>query len=243
MFFNSEPILDRNGSDKKGVIMTPVITAAVAKDLQLGKNGSYSNEGNVLQHTLFDTERFAATTARPTSNFFTVPQGQPNTAGAAKSATETNMSEGGKLPNGQTYLIKEIVANLMANVVGADTDVNTVMAAYYNLMQNSVFELKIAGREFDLQKPGSVFLPHNPVSGLNSAANGAPVQSTFISTGVVRLSATPIPIGQLVSFSMIQRTGSGTAALTTILNTASDVLATQIAQLQMHLTGILTRAI
>lgn len=223
--------------------MTPVITAQVAKDLQLGKNGSYSNEGNVLQHTLYDTERFAATTARPTTNFFTVPQGQANTAGQAKTLTETNMTDPGKLPNGQTYLIKEVLANLMANVVGADVDVNTVLAAYYNLMQNSVFEIKIAGREFDLQKPGSVFLPHNPVSGLASAANAAPVQSSFISTGVVRLNATPIPIGQLVSFSMVQRTGSGTAALTTIINTASDVLATQVAQLQMHLVGILTRAI
>ena len=223
--------------------MTPVITAQVAKDLQLGKNGSYSNEGNVLQHTLYDTERFAATTARPTTNFFTVPQGQANTAGQAKTLTETNMTDPGKLPNGQTYLVKEVLANLMANVVGADVDVNTVLAAYYNLMQNSVFEIKIAGREFDLQKPGSVFLPHNPVSGLVSAINAAPVQSSFISTGVVRLNATPIPIGQLVSFSMVQRTGSGTAALTTIINTASDVLATQVAQLQMHLVGILTRAI
>lgn len=223
--------------------MTPVITAQVAKDLQLGKNGSYSNEGNVLQHTLYDTERFAATTARPTTNFFTVPQGQANTAGQAKTLTETNMTDPGKLPNGQTYLVKEVLANLLANVVGADVDVNTVLAAYYNLMQNSVFEIKIAGREFDLQKPGSVFLPHNPVSGLVSAINAAPVQSSFISTGVVRLNATPIPIGQLVSFSMVQRTGSGTAALTTIINTASDVLATQVAQLQMHLVGILTRAI
>lgn len=223
--------------------MKPVITKSAADAMQLGKNGSYSNEGNILQHTLYDTETFAATTARPTTTFFTVPQGQPNTAGNAKTLTETNMSSAGQLPNGQTMLIKKVSLFGLLNLVGADVDQNTVYSALYNLISNSVFEVKVAGREFDLQVPGTKFLPKFPGAALNSAANGAAPQSTYINTGSINLNATPIVIGQLVSFSMIQRTGSGTAALTAIVNTASNVLATQLAQLQPHFDGILTRAI
>lgn len=223
--------------------MKPVITRSAADAMQLGKNGSYSNEGNILQHTLYDTEPFAATTARATTNFFTVPQGQPNTAGNAKGLTETNMTGAGQLPNGQTFLIKKVGIYGLLNIVGADVDQNTVYSALYNLVSNSVFEVKVAGREWDLQVPGTKFLPKFPGAALNSAANGAAPQSTYINTGSISLNATPIVIGQLVTFSMIQRTASGTAALLTIVNTASDVLATQLAQLQPHFDGILTRAI
>jgi hypothetical protein len=223
--------------------MTPVITSSAANALQLSKNGSYSNEGNILQHTLYDTEPYDATTARPTTTFFSVPQGQTNKAGNAKSATETNMTDPGKLPNGQTFLMRQIdLASLFA-VAGADIDANIVLAAYYNLIQNSIFEIKIAGREFDNQTPGTRFLPATPISGLFSGANGFFPQASQIGTGAVKLAATPIPVGQLVNFSVIQRTGSGTAAVATIVNTASDVLSTQNAQLQIRLGGILTRAI
>lgn len=220
----------------------PVITKQAAQDLQLGKNGSYSNEGNVLQHVVYDNMNFAATTLRQETTFFSVPIGGAY-MGGQKTVTETNLREVGKLPNGQTFLIKEISFALIPGIVGADTDVNTVLAAYYNIMQNSVFEIKIAGREYDFQTPGSVFLNPVQVSGLNSAANGAVPGGDFISTGWVKLNSTPIPVGQLVSFNVIQRSQSGVAAIAAILNTASDALNTQNAQIQCRLRGILTRAI
>jgi len=222
---------------------TPVITKQAAEALQLGKNGSYSNEGNVLDHTLFDSEPFQATTVRATTSFFTAPQNSPNAAGNNKTSIETNMSDPGKLPNGQTFLIQKMSLAIKFGMVGTETDANTILAAYYNIIQNSVFEIKLAGREYDMQKPGTEFVSPQALAGLASAANGAFPQGTIISTGAVQLKATPIPIGQLVSFSVIQRTGNANATLLAKVNTASDVLTTQLAELQVRLHGVLTRAI
>lgn len=215
----------------------PVITKSAMQDLQLGKNGSYSNEGNVLQHTLYDTLTFAATTVRAQSLFFSVP------IGTTKTLTETNLQDSGKLPNGQTFLIKSISFAAMIADIGTDDGINSNISAYVNIIQNSVFEIKIAGREFDMQKPGSEFLPSFMAASISAAANVAAAQSMFISTGEIKLAATPIPIGQLVTFGVVQKTGSATSALQTILNTASNNLNAQNAQLQIRLKGILTRAI
>jgi len=220
----------------------PVITKKAAQDLQLGKNGSYSNEGNVLQHVLYDNMDFQNTTLRAETVFFSIPFGGVY-MGGTKTMSETNMREVGKLPNGQTFLVKEISFALVPTIVGADTDVNTILSAYYNIMQASTFEVKIAGREYDLQVPGTCFLNPVQVAALNSAANGGLPGGEYISTGWLKLNATPIPIGQLVTFSVIMRSGSAVAANATILDTASDVLDTQEAQMQCRLRGILTRAI
>ncbi len=215
----------------------PSITKIVAEDLALGRNGSYGPDGNVLQDSLWDQQAYAATTVRPTSTFFSVPQG------LTKGLTETNLTDPSKLPNGQTFLVKAICLGLIGNVVGADTDTNTVLAAYYNIVENSVFEIKIAGREFELRKPGKEFLPAIALSGIASAANAAPSQAYHIANGKIALKATPNPFGQLVTFQVLQRTASLIAAVQTIINTASDVLNTQNAQQHVRLEGILTRAI
>jgi hypothetical protein len=131
----------------------------------------------------------------------------------------------------------------MSNFVGADIDVNTILSSYFLIMQNSTFEIKIAGREFDLQKPGTAFIPPIVSAAVNSAANAAFPAGQYITTGQIKLNATPIPIGQLVSFSVVQRSGSAIATIAALLDTASDVLNTQLAQMQVRLDGILTRAI
>lgn len=224
------------------MINNPVITKSAAESLQLAKNGSYSNEGNVLQHVLYDNMNFVTTTLRPETTFFSIPIGGPY-VGSTKTLTETNCREVGKLPNGQTFLIKEISFALIPGIVGADTDVNTVLSAYYLIMQNSVFEIRIAGREYDWQAPGSVFLNPIQVAALNSAANGGLPGGEYISTGWVKLSSTPIPIGQMVSFNVVMKSTSGIAATLALINTASTTLYTQNAQIQCRLRGILTRAI
>lgn len=227
-------------------MQTPVITKGAAEALQLGKNGSYSNEGNVLQHTIYDRTEFQAATVRGTTQFFVGAQGA-TFMGATKALTETNLQDSGKLPNGQTFLIKEMSIALIPGFVGtADGDVKTIIAAYYNIVQNSIFEIKIAGREFDLQTPGSCFL--NPVQAIGTGtmvdATTRPVSvGDFISTGWLKLGTTPIPIGQLVSFQVNMRTAAADAAIDTILDTASDVLATQNAMIECRLRGVLTRAI
>lgn len=213
------------------------ITKEVRNDLLLGSKGSYGNDGNVLQDSLWDQITFAQTTARATTTFFSVPQG------TTKGLTETNLTDPSKLPNGQTFLTKCVAIGLIANVEGADVDANVVLASYYNLIENSVFEVKIAGREFDFRKPGKEFLPSVAISAIASAANPAPAQSYFLANGKIKLQATPIPFGQMVTFQGIQRTASLIAAVQTIVNTASNTLYTQNAQMHYRFEGILTRAI
>lgn len=223
-----------------------VITKQAMEALQLQKNGSYSNEGNVLQHVLYDNLDFNDTTLRANGTFFTAPI---NSAymGGQKTDTETNIVSAGQLPNTQTFLVREISFSLIPNIVGDDADVLDIVAAYTNIMQSSRFEIKIAGREFDFQAPGSVFFPPIFANGLNTMtdATDRPVSAGggFISTGWTKLASTPIPIGNLVNFSVKMASSAASAALATILDTASDVLNTQNAQIQCRLRGILTRSI
>lgn len=219
----------------------PVLTQKASNALKLGKNGSYSNEGVVQQHTLYDSS-FTAATLRATTSFFTVPQG------GAKTQTETNLSDSGKLPNGQSFLIEKIGFALKANVVGDAvlTNVNAILSAYFNIMQNSIFEIQIASRDFELQIPGSMFLSPIPVAGnstMLAATDRLVNQGEIMSGGWYKLGVTPISIGNLVSFKVIMHSGSGNGTLAAILNTASGLLLTQLAQIECRLGGILTKMI
>ncbi len=133
--------------------------SSVLEDLNLVKQGSYSQvSGDVLDHVLYDEMLFAATTCRPSTSFFTTPIGGAFGT-VTKTKQETNMTDPGKLPAGQGFLIKEIGFNLPIIAVTADNDAAAVMQAIVNILAFSVFEIRIAGREFDLQIPGTMFLP------------------------------------------------------------------------------------
>lgn len=227
--------------------MRSVITKGAAEALQLGKNGSYSNEGNVLQHVLYDNLDFNDTSLRANGTFFTSPIDSAY-MGGNKTDTQTNIVTAGQLPNTQTFLIKEISFALIPTIAGTDLDVVDVIAAYINIMQASRFEIKIAGREFDFQAPGTVFHPPIAVNALTSITDATDraavnVGGGYIHSGWVKLSSTPIPIGNLVNFSVRMASSTASATLATLLNTASDVLNTQEAQMQCRLRGVLTRSI
>ncbi len=224
---------------------TPVITQKAAEDLQLGKNGSYSNSGNVLDHFLYDNMDFQNTTFRNETTFFSIPFGGVYMT-ANKTLTETNLREVGKLPNGQTFLIKAISFAYIPSQVSTSTDLNANLADYITIMQNTTFEIKIAGREFDFQAPGSTFLSPITLAGQSIVVDATTRTGTtgdYISSGWIKLAATPIPIGQLVSFNVIMKTGAADPAIGLRLDTASDQLESQRAQIQCRLKGILTRAI
>ncbi len=221
-----------------GLTGTPLYQRLVT-DLDLFSKGSYSqNDLDVLDHTLYDTQNFAATTLRPLTSFYTTPVGGAY-AGVVKTPTETNMQLQGQIPNSQYFLVKEISFALMAGIVGADVDQNTVVQAYTNIMQNSNFKLILAGRSFDMQIPGTVLFPPVFSHALNSAANGGDV-GYHTSSGWMSLKL-PIVIEGGAAFSMDMASGSAIAALGTILNTASDVLNTQNAQVQCRMKGTLLR--
>lgn len=220
------------------------VASGIAQDLQWVKQGSYSNvSGDVLDHVLYDEVLFQATTARASTSFFTTPIGGAFGA-VTKTKQETNMSDPGKLPAGQGFVIKEFGIFCPTINVTADNDAAAVMQAFVNILGFSVFEIAIAGREYDLQIPGSMFLP-----AMMNRSNSVIVAATalqsysgeYLASGWFKLSA-PIILGELVSFSVKHLVGSAVAANQTILDTASGVLATQVAPLQLKLRGTLVRS-
>lgn len=220
-----------------------VIPRGAARDLALMSRGSYGNSGDVQDHTLFDQLLFQNTTVAANRTFFTTPIGGAYGAGV-KTFIETNMQDPGKLPNSQSFLIKQMSLAFIPMFVQADVDGASILSSVINIIQGSLFEIKIAGREFDSQKPGTEFLP-----GFFAAVRSTMVDATdrpirvgdVIQSGWVKFE-TPIPLGEMVSFNVTQRTGSAIAALVTILDTASDLLEAQNAALQVRLRGTLTRS-
>lgn len=224
--------------------MPEITTQGVMRDLALVKQGSYSQvAGDVLDHVLHDYTRFAATTVRATTTFFSVPIGGTFGDGT-KGKPETNLIDPGKLPSGQGFLIKEI--GIKAKLFQGATDVDTaiLLNALINIINASVFEIRIAGREFDLQVPGAIFTPSLAAVGratMVDATDRVVTYGQLAASGWVKL-ATPIAIGELVSFNVTQITGSADASTAAILSTASDVLATQEAEMGVLLKGTLVRS-
>jgi len=220
------------------------VASGIAQDLQWVKQGSYSNvSGDVLDHVLYDEVLFQATTVRANTSFFTTPIGGAFGA-VTKTKQETNMSDPGKLPAGQGFVIKEFGIFCPTINVTADNDAAAVMQAFVNILAFSVFEIAIAGREYDLQIPGSMFLPAmmNRSNSVIVAATALQAYSgEYLASGWFKLSA-PIILGELVSFSVKHLVGSAVAANQTILDTASGLLATQVAPLQLKLRGTLVRS-
>lgn len=225
------------------IMAKPVITKKLADSLALGANGSYSNEGNALQHTLYDTVQAPAALGA-NINYFTQPIGAAY-ANGNKTIVETNLSDPGKLPNGQTFLANSMSIALKANAASAAAATNEladdIMSGFYSFIQNSVFEVVIAGREFEYQVPGSEFIPSAAVVG---AATAATVRiGDYWTSGWRKLGATPIAIGQLVSFQVRQIQGNQITTGLAAINTACALLNAQDAEIQVRLGGILTRSI
>lgn len=222
----------------------PVITKKLADALALGVNGSYSNEGNALQHTLYDSALVPAALGGQI-NFFTQPIGAAYGAGN-KTLNDTNLSDPGKLPNGQTFLATamSLAVKPQADTVagGASALANDFMAGIYGWISNSIFQIVIAGREFEYQVPGTELLPTIPVAQVGTAA--ALRVGDYWTSGWTKLNATPVVIGQLVSFQVqMIYAASQTAAINTQVNAAMAEAVTQAPEVQMRLRGYLTRSI
>jgi hypothetical protein len=226
----------------------PVITKGLADKLALQANGSYSNEGNALQHTLYDTA-LAPAALGANVNYFTQPIGAAY-ANGNKTINETNLSDPGKLPNGQTFLANAFSLALKVNAASVAAGTNElwedVMSGFYSYIQNSVFEVVIAGREYEYQVPGTELLPAAPVALTSSlaAASGGPGRSgDYWTSGWCKLNVTPIVLGNQVSFSVKQIMGNQITAGVTAINTAMALLNAQDAEIQVRMRGILTRSI
>lgn len=215
------------------------ITNGALEAIALGKGGSYSLSRDVIKHTLYDTAIFGTTATDRT--FFTTQIGTAFGAGA-KTINETNMLDSGKLPNGQTFLIQRIGVSFVSAMAVASTNPEAQVQAFNNLMQGTVIEIRIAGREFDFQAPGCVFVPSVAMSANTGAANIGYRSGDTIASGVISLGVTPIFIDQLVTFSVVARMGSGLPAIQTILNANATLLNGVSSALRIKLEGVLTRA-
>lgn len=229
------------------------ITKTARNMIQLGAGGSYSNARDAIKHQIWDTRYFG--TVPSDNTYFAQPIGaQWRVAGTSKTKNETNLQDSGKLPNGQTFLITRIgVALISAYDPGQSTatasfpNASIIAQAYTNVMQSSIFEIRVAGREFDFQIHGRQFLPGLCINGYNAGTAGsvARVGDTIVN-GWVKLEPSPIFLDELVSFSVAQIITNGDTtnilASTKPLNNSFVWLNAYYCTMQLTLEGFLTRA-
>jgi hypothetical protein len=226
------------------------ITKTARNMIGLGAGGSYSTARDAIKHTIWDTRYFPAS---PSDNtYFSQPVGAAWRVGT-KTKNETNLLDSGKLPNGQTFLITRIgVALISAYDVGLTsastwTNAALIAQAYVNIMQSSVFEIRIAGREFDFQLHGRQFLPSLCINGYNAGTAGSVVRvGDSVVSGWVKLDPSPIFLDELVSFNVTQLCSNPDT--TNIQATGKPLtnsflwLSTYYCTMQVSLEGFLTRA-
>lgn len=229
------------------------ITKTAGNMIRLGRGGSYSNARDAIKHQIWDTRYFDAT---PSDNtFFAQPIGAQWRVGS-KTKNETNLQDSGKLPNGQTFLITRMgIALISAYDVGTTCSQSAapvanaalVAQAYINIMQSSIFEIRIAGREYDFQVHGRQFLPGLCINGYNAATAGsvARIGDTIVN-GWIKLDPSPIFLDELVSFNVAHLVQN---ADTTYINVSGKPLYNSFlwlntfkCTLQLTLEGLLTRA-
>jgi hypothetical protein len=226
------------------------ITKTAKNMIQLGAGGSYSTSRDAIRHQVWDSRYFSA--APSDNTYFTQPIGAGWRVGT-KTKNETNMADSGKLPNGQTFLATRMNVSLISEYdVGLTTasswpNASLMAQAYTNIMQNSVFEIRVAGREFDFQIHGAQFLPSLAINGYNAGTAGsvARIGDTIVS-GWVKLEPSPIFLDELVSFNVTQIVVN--ADTTNIMATGKPLnnsflwLYTYYCTMKVTLEGMLTRA-
>lgn len=215
-----------------------MLTKQALEYLKLGTGGSYSLARDAISHRIWDTRVFGAAITNYT--FFSQPVNSVLLGAALKTLNETNVYDSGKLPNGQTFLINRMGVAFKTNqgIVGTAL-AQTMTEAFTTILKNSVFEIKLAGREFDFQAHGSQFLPM-PLQDLVSSATQR--VGDMLGSGWIKLDPTPIFLDQLVSFTVTQVIQNPIPTILATLNTASAHLGTYYGQMQIVLDGFLTRA-
>lgn len=219
------------------------LSQGAMNDIALGRGGSYSLSRDVIAHNLWDTRYFSSATVDD-HTFFTQPLGAPWVTNN-KTINETNVSQAGQLPNGQTFLVKRIGIGLLSSLAAADEDAPDLVQAFINIIQSSVFEIVIAGREYDFQVHGRQFLPSVFVVGdYTDTQNNVAVTRVgdMIASGWIPLRDTPIFIDQLVNFKVTQKWDNPWTGAKSILSANATLLYQHYSRLQVTLEGVLTRA-
>lgn len=214
-----------------------MLSNAAKQLIDMQRGGTYSLSRDALKHRIWDSRTFSATISD--NDYFVQPIGAAWVTGS-KTINETNMIDSGKLPAGQVFMICRMSIGCLAQTAAAGVNPNLVEQAFNLVLANSVFEIKVAGRDFDYQIHGSEFLPRPiAVAGTLAAAYGA---GRSITNGWNRLDPTPIVIDNLVSFRVNQRIIQNNATSLAALNAGTAILNTAVSVMQVTLEGFLTRA-
>jgi hypothetical protein len=226
------------------------ITKTAANMIRMGAGGTYSNARDAIRHQIWDTRMIG--TSPSDNTYFSQPIGAPWASTGTKTKIETNLTDSGKLPNGQTILVTRISVALMSHYDMGSTGNATfpnapiLAQAYVNVMQSSVFEIRVAGREFDFQVHGRQFLPSLCVNGSMAATLGAARNGDTVVSGWIKLDPSPIFLDELVSFQVNQIVTNGDIANVNFsgksLFNSCAWLAANFCTMQVCLEGFLTRA-
>lgn len=227
---------------------------AQAKNLILaGADGSYGQSKDALHHSIWDTRFFG--TVPSDSTFFTQPIGSqwvvPNGVAGSKTKNETNLTDTGKLPQGQTFMIQKLGVALISSydvlTAGATSgwaDPVLIVQAFTNILQASVFDIIIAGKAFDAEVHGRQFVPALCLNGHVVSARGNSTRNgDTLASGWVKLDPTPIMLASLVSFSVTMSTqnGNGGTYANAVTNSYAYLSATQVTMM-VTMEGFLTRS-
>jgi len=207
--------------------------------LKLTAGGSYSLARDALKHRVWDSRYFTAATI-DSKTLFTQQIGQPWRVGS-KSVIETNMQDAGKFPNGQIMVFTRVGVQLKTFAALDESAGDDLVQAFYNIMDSSVFEVKIAGRDFDAQISGAEFLPNVKYSG-NIATNNPVRVGDVWASGWSRLDPTPIVLDQLVTFNVEHKFSNPDSNVQTVLESSASALNTANSVVTVVLEGMLTRS-
>ena len=215
------------------------ITNAAVQALNLGRGGSYSISRDIIKHFLYDAWIIPAAVVDHT--FF--QQGVGSAYGAAaKTLNETDLFDSGKLPNGQTFLIKRIGVNIVSAFPAAGVNGAIIAQSAVNILQSSVWDIVVEGRTFDLRFPGSKLVPTISVSGITAATINTSRNGDSIASGWISIDDFPIYLDTLVSFNVTAHIGNPIAATLAVINAGATLLNGLGATMQVVLEGVLTRS-
>jgi hypothetical protein len=153
------------------------------------------------------------------------------------------MYDTGKLPRGQVFLAIRMGIQCIIPPALDATVSDDYIQSFIGILDSSVFEVKITGREYDYQIHGSEFLPILKISG-NTGSTSTVVTggAVYPQAGWSSLKPTPIIIDEQVSFNVKQTLANPDSNVDTILDTYASLLNGAYATMKVTLEGLLTRA-
>lgn len=176
--------------------------------------GSYQGSRDTNDLLVWDT--LGISTTLQEYDFFTQPIGSGSTP---KTRQSTNMIDTGKMPFGQDVVVKAIGFHYIPKVV--DATLPTRVQAFYTVMEESLVQFQIIGREFEFEADGSNWLPSISISSILTSATSATAHARigdFQYHGWYVLKQ-PIPVTMLVSFRLKWLVDTSATAVSTALTT------------------------